>query len=127
MAFIKEKQFPSGATAEYWIISNVSVSKLSNSGTVQVLGYQDQQARLDHPREGSPRGARFTFNVPTEDFEVIYQRVVQGNENVFKVLYKYIKGVERGDDTIDNPVYWEDGSGNLSWFSDATSDHHDIP
>jgi hypothetical protein len=127
MAFIKEESLPTGATAKYWIISNVSVSKITNSATIQVLGYPSQQARLDNPRSSSPRGARKTFNISTEDFETIYQRVVAGNENVFRVLYKYIKGVERGDDSIANPVYWEDAEGNLSWFSDATSDHHDVP
>jgi hypothetical protein len=68
---------------------------------------------------------RKQFAIPTEDFEVIYGRVVEGSENIFKVLYKYITGEEKEDDTVTNPVYWEDGDGDLSWFHDATSDHHD--
>jgi len=124
MALIKEDIQPNQSVAKYWIIANVSASKITESANVTLLGYPDRDTRLNQPRQGLADRRQFT--IPTEDFEVIYGRVVEGSENIFKVLYKYVKGVEKGDDTVDNPVYWTDGESNLSWFSDATSDHKDI-
>jgi hypothetical protein len=90
-----------------------------------MLGYPNQQTRLDSPSEGHAKRVQYT--IPTEDFLVLYQRIVQGGENMLIQLYRYIRGVEKdASDNLTNPVYWTDGEGELSWFSDATSDHKDV-
>ena len=125
MALIKEEIQINGATARYWIISNISISKLSNTATIQLLGYPDRETRLEFPKQGKVK--RRTINVPTEDFQVLYGRVVQGGANLLVQLYRYIRGVEKG---TEGGVYWstggEDGEEELSWFADAESDHKDI-
>jgi len=78
-----------GAQVQYWIIANVSMDKLSESGSVTLTGYMDQQTRLDHPSEGIIQ--RKTVAIPTADFKPIYDDVVNNGAEPYTELYNYVK------------------------------------
>ena len=97
MALQKTFNDPTGANPSYHIIASISVDKLSESASITLAGYQDQQTRLDHPREGIVQ--RRNVRVPTVDFLPLYTDVVNGTKNLYEAAYDYVKN--NADDFSD--------------------------
>jgi len=104
MALSKPIPDPTGAEAQYWVIANVSIDKLSESAGITLTGYQDQKTRLDHPAEGIIQ--RRQVSVPTEDFRPLYEDVVAGDAELYPALYAYVKeheeDLEGAEDVFDD-------------------------
>jgi hypothetical protein len=126
MAFIKDSPDPTGAVASYWIISEVTINKIGQSVRISLAGFQNRERRLNFDDPSKAVIETKDYVSTTEDFKTIYKRAILGNENPYKLAYRYVKGVEKGDDTIPNPVYWSNNRGELSFFSDAQNEFEDF-
>ena len=122
-----------GQTAEYWVIVDFPSNMIVRRGNVELLGYFDRQTYKDHPRQGNPKWARRTYNIPTEDFEPLYFAALDSNypANLHEMLYAYVMQDEsvlptREDGTqitgaVENPA----NPDAPTWFADAAPVHED--
>jgi hypothetical protein len=105
MALQKTFSDPTGADATYWIISQLTLDKIaseSGRGGITMVGYQDQQTRLNYPREGIVQ--RRQISVPEADFQAMYDRIVVQGDNPYVVAYEYVQSWQSGTDESGDPI-----------------------
>jgi len=105
MALQKTFDDPTGAQASYWIIANLTLDKIaaaSGRGGITMVGYQDRQTRLDHPRAGIVQ--REQISVSEADCAAMYERIVVDGDNPYVVAYEYVQDWVKGTGDNGDPI-----------------------
>ena len=95
MALQQIIQHPTGAYSQYWKISETNLNYISKTGTIKMLGYVSEQARLDGKQNLDFR----TFEVSEENFETYFlpSAIDPQDINQVKNAYLYIKSIPDGE------------------------------
>jgi|APHM01.1.fsa_nt_gi hypothetical protein len=90
MALQKDIPDPTGVTASYWMIEEMSVQKKIRHAHFVLAGYTSETARDDAPLDGVLTRRRVALN--DEDFDQWYKDVVVDKTlRAYEAAYDYIK------------------------------------
>jgi predicted outer membrane protein len=90
MALKKDIPHATGATANYWMIEEMTVQKKIRHAHFVLAGYTSRAARDDAPLDGVLTRKRVALN--GEDFDRFYKDVVvDKTKRTYEAAYDYIK------------------------------------
>jgi hypothetical protein len=95
MALQQIIQHPTGTYSQYWKISETNLNYILKTGTIKMLGYVSEQARLDGKIHLDFR----SFEVLEENFNTYFlpSSIDPQNVNQVKNAYLYIKSIPDGE------------------------------
>ena len=100
MALQKDIDLPSGVTASYWMIEDLSIQKKDGEASFVLAGYKNQSIRTEKPRTGVLSRDNRTIRGTT--FDTLWQDVViDKNKRVYEAVYDHIKTLPRYEDAND--------------------------
>lgn len=98
MALQKTIQHPTGATSSYWRVVNTNLDYISDIAYVVIVGYIDEQTRLDNR---SPLDQR-NYSVIGDNFTTYFSITeLDKNTNPVEQAYIYIKTLSEFQGAID--------------------------
>lgn len=82
-----------GVSVSYWIISQFRVDKINQRAAIVLAGYKNETQRNENLESGVIQRRR--IQIQPDDFQTIYDNVVNNNMDLYTELYDYIKENEK--------------------------------